>query len=446
MDRNFLQKAAIAIQEKEKIFKNRSLLDPSAGVQEIVGREKQAEELVRYIIAYKKNYIVPFLSIFGRSGSGKSTLVKFVCETFRDEIAFCFVNLRSVKTIFGSVNLILGELGVDGIKSAQGINAALEKIEQAIETTVEKKKLFLLVLDEFDMLFLDKRTQPSDFIYKLALLQENLKKKNFLTCIITISNNVLADHNIADKVRSRIGSSEIFFEPYTKDDIIKILSHRVSDSLVEESIDESTLEYCAEQSSLGHGDARRAIDLLRVSAELVADEGERKILQKHVDAAMDKLQKERVTTALAAASYHQRVICFCMARLTYILEKDWHSTSVIFSQYQKFIPDKVRPLAYRRVSELLIDLENTGIVKYNTSSHGRYGRDTQFTLTELPETVGAICFPDAWKNVVTRKREYEEEMEKIATPGMLHDPKSVASKMLAKMKQEEWKEFVGVDK
>jgi len=446
MDRDFLQKVSIAIQEQEKIFKNRSLLDPSAGVQEIVGREKQAEELVRYLIAYKKDYIVPFLSIYGRSGSGKSTLVRFICENFKDEIAYCFVNLRSVKTIFGSVNLILGELGVDGIKSAEGVNAALERIEQAIEKTVEKKKLFVLVLDEFDIMFLDKRTKPSDFIYKLVLLEENLKKKNFLTCIITISNNVLADYDIDDKVRSRIGSSEIFFEPYAKDDIIKILSQRISDSLVEGSIDESTLEYCAEQSSLGHGDARRAIDLLRVSTEIVASEGGEKILQKHVDAAMDKLQEDRVVTALATASYHQRVICFGIARLAYLLEKDWHSTSVIFSQYTKFIPSSIKPLSYRRVSELLIDLENTGIVKYNTASHGRYGRDTQFKLTELPETVGEICFPDAWKNVVAKKKAHQEEMAEIAMPRMFHDPKSVSSKMLAKMKEEEWKEFVGVDK
>lgn len=444
MDASFLQTVSTAIQEQEKIFKNRAFLDPSSGVQEIVGREKQAEELVRHLIAYKKNYVVPFLSIYGRSGSGKSTLVKFVCETFKDEISYCFVNLRSVKTIFGSVNLILGELGVDGIKSSQGINVALEKIEQAIEKTVEKKKLFVLVLDEFDILFLDKRTKPSNFIYKLTMLEENLKKKNFLTCIVTISNNILADYDIDDKVRSRIGASEIFFEPYGKDDIIKIISRRASDSLVEGSIDDATLGYCAELSSLGHGDARRAIDLLRVSAELVAEEGEKKILQKHVDAALDKLQKDRVATSLAAASYHQKAICFGIARLTYLLDKDWHTTSTTFSQYQKFVPPSVRPLSYRRVSELLIDLENTGLVKYHTASHGRYGRDTQFRITELPETVGELCFPEAWKNVVSKKKERQEEIEQMSMPGPLHNPNSAGSKMLVKMKEVEWREFVGI--
>lgn len=445
MDENFLQDISASIQEQEKIFKNRSLLDPSSGLRKIVGREKQAEELVRYIMAYKKNYVVPFISIYGRSGSGKSTLVKFVCETFKDEISYCFVNLRSVKTIFGSVNLILGELGVDNIKSAQGINVALEKIEQAIEKTVDtKKKLFVLVLDEFDVLFLDKRGKPSDFVYKLVLLEENLKKKNFLTCIMTISNNVLADYDLDDKVRSRIGSSEIFFEPYSKDDIIEILRNRALDSLVVGSIDDITLGYCAEQSSLGHGDARRAIDLLRVSAELAARDEEKKILQKHVDAAIDKLQKDRVITALATASYHQRVVCFAIARLTFLLDEDWHSTSRIFSQYQKLVPSSIKPLSYRRISELMIDLENSGLVKHHTASRGRYGRDTQFKTIELPETVGEICFPDSWKSLVSKKKERMEEIEEMSMPGIGRDSKSAAFKMLAKMKEDDWNKFIGV--
>lgn len=301
-----------------------------------------------------------------------------------------------------------------------------------------------MVLDEFDVLFFDKRGKPSDFVYKLVLLEESLKKKNFLTCIIAISNNVLADYDLDDKVRSRIGSSEIFFEPYSKEDIIKILSRRASDSLVEGTIDDNVLEYCAEQSSLGHGDARRAIDLLRVSAEIAAHDGEKKILQKHVDAAIDKLQKDRVITALATASYHHRVICFAIARLAFLLDEDWQSTSRIFSQYQKLVPSSIKPLSYRRISELMIDLENSGLVKHHTASRGRYGRDTQFKTTELPETVGEICFPDSWKGIVSKKKERIKEIEEMSTPGIGRNPKSTAFKMLSKMKEDDWNKFVGV--
>jgi archaeal cell division control protein 6 len=312
MDKKFLLQITTEMQEHEKIYKNRSFLDPSFDLQEIVGREKQATDLMHYLMTFRKNYVVPFISIYGRSGSGKSTLVKFILESFRDEISYVFVNLRNAKSIFGSVNLILGELGVENLTSAEGVDAALKTIEQTIEKISDGRKVFVMVLDEFDVLLMDKRSKPSNFVYKLHLLEENLKKRNLLTCIITISNNVIADYDLDDRVRSRIGSTEIFFEPYSADDIFNILNKRVSDALVEGVIDDIVLKYCAEQSSLGHGDARRAIDLLRISAELVALGGEKKILQTHVDAALDKLQKDRVLTTLAAASYHHKVLCFAI--------------------------------------------------------------------------------------------------------------------------------------
>lgn len=444
MDKKFLLRITADMQEHEKIYKNRSLLDPSSGLQEIVGREKQATDLMHYLMAYKKNYVVPFVSIFGRSGSGKSTLVKFILESFKDEVSYIFVNLRNAKTVFGSINLILGELGVENLKSAQGVNAAFEKIMQAIEKIVDGKKIFVMVLDEFDVLLMDKRNQPSNFVYQLHLLQETLKKKNLLTCVITISNNVLADYDLDDKVRSRIGSTEIFFEPYSKDDIFEILNKRVSNALVEGSIDDAVLRYCAEQSSLGHGDARRAIDLLRVSTELAALDGEKKILQKHIDVALDKLQKDRVLTTLATASYHQRAVCFAIARLTYLLDEDFHSTARIYSQYKQSIPSSVKPLGYRRISELLVDLENTGLVKYHTASRGKYGRDTRFKIMDLPETVGEICFPDVWKMLVLKKNEHTRELEEMSMSSIGRNPKSAAFKMLAKMKDDDWKKFVGI--
>ena len=71
--------------------------------------------------------MVPYISVYGRSGSGKSVVVRFVCDNI-DGISYRFVNLRQAKTVFGAANLILAELGVSGLKSAQGINLAVENI------------------------------------------------------------------------------------------------------------------------------------------------------------------------------------------------------------------------------------------------------------------------------------------------------------------------------
>jgi len=154
----------------------------------------------------------------------KSIVTRFVCKNLED-VSFIFVNLRKAKTVFGSAKLILDELGQNSIKSANGLNEAIEKIGFSIKAKLdsEGKKVFVLVLDEIDVLFYDIRGKPSDFLYKLLVIEEKLRENNYLMCIITISNHLLGNYNIDDRVKSRIGSSEVCFEPYSKDEVLKIL-------------------------------------------------------------------------------------------------------------------------------------------------------------------------------------------------------------------------------
>lgn len=142
-----------------------------------------------------------------------------------------------------------------------------------------KENLFVLVLDELDSLFLDKRGKPSDFVYNLVVLEEKLHEKGFMMCIVGISNNVMTEFDLDDRVRSRIGSYEIFFEAYTKKNVLAILRDRTKEA---------------------------------------------------------------------------------------------------------------KPLTYRCVSELLVELQNIGIAISQTASKGRHGYGTQYRLTISPEAVGMI--------------------------------------------------------
>jgi cell division control protein 6 len=456
MNQTDLQKILGDVQARENIFVDKSFLDGNITPSNIIGRHQETQELVRYIIGYKKNFIVPLISIYGRAGSGKSTLVKFVCDNLKDELSFCFVNLRKSRTIFGAVNLILGELGVPSVKSSHGINTAIDTMEKAIQHKLadEQKKLYLLVLDEFDVLFLDKRNKPSDFVYKLLMLQENLKKQGSLLCIIAISNNVIADYELDDRIRSRVGTSEIAFQPYSKEDILEILKSRSESALAPGSFDDTVLEYCATQSSLGHGDARRAIDLLRVAAETAAYENQQVILPAHINAASSKLQKDRLDSVLRPASYHVKLACFSIARLSYLTDKPEQSTSEIYAQYKKLVSSNIEPLSHRRVSEILKDLENTGIILSQTSSRGRYGYGTRFRFAYDPDIVGNLCYPAVWKEIKEKKDEYEEFEKELLLHGtvmfdgilMKYDKKaSRALRTLVDQKKTDWLKYVGVE-
>jgi len=92
-----------------------------------------------------------------------------VCENLLDLISFRFVNLRKARTVFGCANMILGNLNGESLSSAQGLNKAVDCIQSQIECILEmeEEKNFVLVLDEYDVIFSDNRSNPSDFVYKL---------------------------------------------------------------------------------------------------------------------------------------------------------------------------------------------------------------------------------------------------------------------------------------
>ena len=404
----WLDKIINKVNQEKKEYEKKSAFDTSILPSKIVSRKTEVEQIVRYLWGYKDGHVVPLVSIFGRSGTGKSTLVKFVCK-YISEIKLCFVNLRKAKTVFGGANLILNALDHPSLKSAQGMNQAMETIQQEILNSFNQKtKLFVLVLDEFDVLFYDKRGNPSDFVYKLVEMQTELKEKGYLSMIFTISNNVLSDYDLDDRIRSRIGNSEIFFKPYSKEDTLEILKQRAKDAFQKE-IDDKVLEHCANLSFLEHGDARRAVDLLRVASEIASQE-KKEINKSHVDLASEKIQKDRVHDVLKTLSYHSKIACLVLAKKTFGLEKDWHSTS---SLYEKYIPlIKTKPVSYRRFSELLKDLENTGLLESHTGSKGQKGYSTEFKLVVQPEIVGPALFEKYWnENVVKKKKDWDSPLK-----------------------------------
>jgi archaeal cell division control protein 6 len=140
LEKQDLRRISAEIEKENVFFANKALLDNLTLPSKIIGRENKAKELIRLLLGYKQGLVVPFVSVFGRSGSGKSTIVKFVCENLDHEISCAFVNLRKAKTVFGCANLILRELGQPSLKSAQGINIAIENISNAIESVLKERQ------------------------------------------------------------------------------------------------------------------------------------------------------------------------------------------------------------------------------------------------------------------------------------------------------------------
>jgi cell division control protein 6 len=400
------------VEKKNSVFKDKRYLDSLFLPSKIIGREKQAEQLIQYIDSLKQGLLVPVISVYGRSGAGKSTVVRFVCQNMSDILSFSFVNLRKAKTVFGCSNLILSELGSENLKSAQGLNKAIECMESNIEKILadEKKKFFVLILDEYDVIFSDPRGRPSDFVYKLLTLEENLREKGLWLCIITISNNALSEHELDDRVKSRIGNSEIFFDPYRQEDVFNILQDRAKKAFAKK-VGIDVLRYCAKLSSDDHGDARRALDLLRISGEL--SDG-KKLTTADVEKAVELLQKDRVATIVTNSSYHMRLVIGAICSISLLSGNPWCATSVVYKKYCLIISKEFKPLSYRRIVDLLVEVENSGLVVSRTISRGRHGYGNEYKLKLSPDLVGPSISSKWWESVVKKKRNDEEMEERLA--------------------------------
>jgi len=403
------------IQKQNSVFKDKRYLDSLILPSKIIGREKKAEQLIQYLNSLSQGLVVPLISVYGRSGSGKSTIVRFVCQNLSDMVSSAFVNLRKSKTVFGCANLILAELGLENLKSAQGLNEAIDSMEKGIEQILadEKKKFFVLILDEYDVIFSDPRGRPSDFVYKLLTLVENLREKGLWLCIITISNNALSQYTLDDRVKSRMGNSEIFFGPYQTEGVFYILKDRAKKAFTNKVSDE-ILKYCAKLSSLDHGDARRALDLLRVTGEL--SDG-KTITKKDVDKAVQQIQKDRVVTIVSNASYHMKIVIAAICAKSLLSENPWCATSSIYNKYSKLLTNEQKPLSYRRIVDLLVEIENSGLVDSRTISKGRRGYGNEYKLKLSPKLVGPYVAEKWWKGILEQKTIRDRAEQTLPTLG-----------------------------
>jgi len=254
-----------------------------------------------------------------------------------------------------------------------------------------------------------------------------------LLCVIGISNNSVGDYDLNDRVKSRIGNSYVFFKPYSKDELFEILNDRAHKAF---SIDVSrdVLFYCSEVCSFDHGDVRRALDLLRVAGQNCNGT----ITQKDIDDSLEIIQHDKVGQTLKSSSSNFKRIFGSLVRISYLGEKKWLSTSEVYKQYEQFFVKKEkRKLSYRRVFDILGEIEQSGLIMSKNLSGGRYGYSKQYMLSVPADTV-RILDEKGWENW---------ENIKNARFEMKYNPKCNGYSHIARIakyeNEKDWKRILG---
>jgi cell division control protein 6 len=244
---------------------------------------------------------------------------------------------------------------------------------------IQKKKLHvILVIDEIDSLV---EKSGDDILYSFTRANQHMSKGGFVS-LIGISNSIDFKDRLDPRVRSSLSEEEVVFNPYTVDQLRQILYERSRLAFAEGAVTDGAINLCAAMAGREHGDARKAIDLLRIAAELAEREGANKVAESHVRAAQEKMEKDTPYEILKNAPTHTKLVMLA------IMKSKNGNTGEVYNLYSAICKKADHdPLTQRRITQIISELDLLGMVTTDVVSQGRYGRSQKIAIAVPPATI-----------------------------------------------------------
>src|SRR5216117_2213946 len=253
------------------IFKmDREILRPSYLPDRLPHRESHIGQLAQILVTALKGERPSNVLIFGKTGTGKTAVVKYIENEFRKAdgarmVQYLYLNCEIVDTPYGVLQSIGNKfienfhqrIPFTGLSTDRVYSLLLEKLD-------EEKRVVIVALDEIDKLV---QKNGDDILYQLLKINDDLSKAR--VSLIGISNELTFTEYLDPRVRSRLADEKMVFPPYNADELYDILAERSRLAFENGTATDGVLQLIAALAAQEHGDARRALDLLRVSAELV---------------------------------------------------------------------------------------------------------------------------------------------------------------------------------
>ncbi|QKQ99860.1 AAA family ATPase [Metallosphaera tengchongensis] len=356
------------------IFKNREYLLPDYVPEELPHRENEIKKLASILVQLYRGERPSNTFIYGLTGTGKTAVAKYVLANLQKKIKnfdYIYVNSRQSDTpyrILADIIEILGnKVPFTGLSTAE----LYRRIVKLLERT---DKNIIIVLDEIDALV---KKHGDDILYKLTRVNYDIHKSK--VSIVGITNDVKFIDGLDPRVRSSLGEEELVFPPYNADQLEEILKKRANMAFREGVISDSIVRLCAALAARDHGDARRALDLLRVSGEIAEREKKREVSHEEVEKARIEIERDRVYEVIATLPFHSKLVLLSI--LKGLSKHDSLTTGEIYEIYKgQALFTGSEFVTQRRASDIINELDMLGIISAKVVNRGRYGKTKEVTL------------------------------------------------------------------
>jgi len=385
--------------EKNVIFKNKSILQTDHQPQEIVHRDEEIKQIALILAPVLKGDKPSNLFLYGKTGTGKTLSIQYVKENllkrvkeesnFKLRVEYLNCKLKKVSdTEYRILAELTKKLGTKVPPTGLPTETVYNKFIEAID---REKQLVVLILDEIDQTI---KKISDDFLYNLTRINSELSQSQL--CIVGISNDLTFLENIDPRVKSSLSEEEIVFHPYNAVELTEILNRRASEVFKENVINEGVVGKCAAFAAREHGDARRALDLLRIAGELAERENSKRVFLKHIDQANEKMEKDKILDVIKSEPKQFQIVLYSIIKL---LEKnkDFQKsllnqnckngkknrvfTGEVYNLYQDLCIQKgFDVLTQRRLSDIIQEFDMLGIINVKIISKGRGGRMREIQL------------------------------------------------------------------
>ena len=382
---NIFEKAAAG----KTLIKNSRTLTIDYVPERLPFRDGETKTIAQALSVVLKGVRPSNLLLFGKPGTGKTAVAKNVIERLRKkanelgiEVMVPFINAKTANTAYKVLYEIAEDMGINkGEKKLQvhftGLSMG-EATDRILDFIQKRKFHVILVMDEIDSL-VDKN--GDDILYNFTRANERIYEGGFVS-LIGISNSLTFKDKLDPRVRSSLSEEEMVFNPYTIEQLQKILSDRAKLAFNDDAISGAAINLCAAMAGKENGDARRAIDLLRVSAEIAERERVSKVEEKHIRLAQEKIEKDTNYEILKNSTTHTKLVILAIIR-----SKNGNTGGVyeIYSSLCKHSGQE--PLTQRRITQIISELDQLGLVTSYVVSQGRYGRSQRIKITIPTSTI-----------------------------------------------------------
>ncbi|MBS3162893.1 ORC1-type DNA replication protein [Candidatus Woesearchaeota archaeon] len=383
--------------KQEPLFIDKKVLQSNYYPETILHREEQIQKVAAIMAPALRGEKPSNMFIYGKTGSGKTLTIKHVTENMMEiakrndlKVKIFYLNCK-LKRVSDTEYRLIAEL-------ARGLNTEIpatglptdEVYKMFIDTLEKQNILMIIILDEIDQLVSKAGDQ---ILYSLTRINSELKQSQI--SIVGISNDLMFTNYLDPRVKSSLSEEELVFPPYNAIQLKAILNGRAEKAFRPSAIDQGVLEKCAAFAAREHGDARRALELLRVAGELAERNGFTKITINSLDEAEEKIEKDRVHEIITTQPKQSQVALLAIFETVKAAGARPVFTGDIYELYKDLCNrTKIRPLTQRRISDLIAELDMLGIINAKVISKGRYGRTRQIglgiPLSAVPQLEGIL--------------------------------------------------------